>query len=316
MKFRILLFIVIILLSNITSSFAFWMWTPETNKWVNPKYSVKDTPSEQLTFALSFRESKEYKEAIKEFEKLIKHYPKAREAPEAQYYIGLCFEDQGALFEAFKAYQKVVEQYPFSERAAEIVHKQYDIGLKLLEGAQGRNKVVSALSGTNYNVIEIFQTVIKNAPYGELAPLAQYKIGLYLMENRLYQEARDEFEKVINDYPQSEWVKAAKYQIAVADSQRSTDVQYDQKITQSAVEEFKDFLEVYPEAELSLQAKGEISKLREKKAENNFVVAQYYEKRKNYKAAKIYYQMIVDEYKDSKWAKKALSKIQEVSQKE
>ena len=27
---------------------AFWMWTPETNKWINPKYAVKDTPQEQL----------------------------------------------------------------------------------------------------------------------------------------------------------------------------------------------------------------------------------------------------------------------------
>ena len=35
-------------------SSAFWVWTPETNKWVNPKFAVKDTPREQLEYALAF----------------------------------------------------------------------------------------------------------------------------------------------------------------------------------------------------------------------------------------------------------------------
>jgi len=34
---------------------AFWVWTPETNKWVNPKYSVKGTPQEQLEVGLVFK---------------------------------------------------------------------------------------------------------------------------------------------------------------------------------------------------------------------------------------------------------------------
>ena len=91
-------------------SIAFWVWTPETNKWINPKYAVKDTPQEQLEVGLSFYESKEYKEAIREFKKLIKHYPRALQAPEAQYHIGLCLEEQEAIFKAFKEYQVVIDQ--------------------------------------------------------------------------------------------------------------------------------------------------------------------------------------------------------------
>jgi len=317
MQIRIFLLLVILIttLSWTSAGHAFWVWTPETNKWVNPKYAVKDTPSEQLQFALGFYEAKEYKEAIRELKKLIKHFPRAREAPDAQYYIGLSLEEQEQLFDAFKGYQVVIDKYPFSERSAEIVKRQYDIGVKLLEGEDRKSKFMESLKGTNYNVIEIFKTVIKNAPYGDYAPLAQYKMGLYLMENHLFQEARDEFEKVLNDYPDSEWAKAAKYQIAITDARRSSGAQYDQKITQAAVEEFEDFLEIYPDAELSKKAKEQIRKLREKEAENNFVIAQFYEKRKNYKASKIYYQIVVDDYKNSSWAKKALTKIVEVSEK-
>jgi len=309
----ILIFLSVLSLSQ--PSFAFWVWTPETNKWENPKFSVKDTPSQQLELGLSLYAEKEYKEATREFKKLIKHYPRAHEAPEAQFYIAKILQDQNQIFEAFKEYQVVVDKYPFSERSADIVKIQYDIGETLLKGLGERNKIIDTLAGADYNVIDVFKTVIKNAPYGQLAAPSQYKIGLYLLEKKLYQEARDEFEKVMNDYPESEWAKAAKYQIAVTDSQRSVSAEYDQKITGAAVEEFEEFLDENPDAELSKEAKSQIMQLREKEAKNNFVVAQFYEKQKNYQAAKIYYQTIVDDYKDSTFSTKALQKIQELTQK-
>ena len=304
------------LLSVSSKPMGFWVWTPETNKWINPKYAVKDTPKEQLEVGLGLYEAKECKEATQEFRKLIKYYPRARQAPEAQYHIGLCFEEQGEIFKAFKEYQVVIDKYPFSELAVDIVQKQYDIGVQLLENANNRGKFIDALSGADYNVIDVFKTVIKNAPYGDLAAPSQYKIGLYLQEKQVYQEARDEFEKVVNDYPDSEWSKAAKYQIAHVDAKRSTDAQYDQKITQAAVDEFDDFVEMYPDAELSEQAKEQIYHLREKEAENSFVVAQFYEKQKNYKAAKIYYQVVVDDFESSSWASESLKKIREMGTKE
>lgn len=295
---------------------AFWVWTPETNKWVNPKYAVKETPEEQMQAGLDLYNAKEYKEAVREFQKLLKHYPRARQAPDARYHIGLCLEAQGQSYQAFKQYQEVIDKYPFSELAAEIVRRQYDIGLKLLEGGNSGGKFMAAFAGTEYNVVDVFRAVIKNAPYGDLAAPAQYKIGLFLQEKGLYQEARDEFEKVMNDYPDSEWAKAAKYQIAMADAQRSPGAQYDQKTTQAAIEEFNEFVKVYPDSELSSQAKAEIRRLREKEAENNFMAARFYEKQKNYKAAKIYYQIVADDFGNSSWAAKALNKIREMSAKE
>ena len=301
---------------RLSNGFAFWVWTPETNKWVNPKYAVKDTPQEQLKVGMDLYQEKEYKEAIREFEKLIKHYPRARQAPDAQFTIGRCYEDQGGLYRAFKEYQIVVDKYPFSELSADIVQKQYDIGIRLLDGESKGNGFLGVFTGSEYDVIDVFKAVIKNAPYGDLAAPAQYKIGLYLLEKRLYQEARDEFEKVINDYPDNEWAKAAKYQIAMTDAERSTGAEYDQKVTQAAIEEFNDFVETYPEAELSQEAKEQIRDLREKEAANSYQVAQFYEKQKNYKAAKIYYQAVVDDFGNSSWSSKALNKIREMSGKE
>ncbi len=295
--------------------FAFWVWTPETNKWVNPKYAVKETPAEQLQYALTLYEAKEYNDARRELGKLINHYPRAREAADAQYYVGRSWEDQGKLREAFENYQMVIDKYPFSERSAEIVERQYHIGLKLLEGEGRRSEFSQAFSGVNDDIVNIFEAIIKNAPYGNLAAPSRYKIGLYSLENNMFKEARDEFEKVINDYPDSEWAKAAKYQIAVSDAQRSSDAPYDQRVTQTAVEEFRKFVEHYPEAELSDAAKKQIQELRNREAESQFQIARFYEKRKEYGAARIYYQTIAEEFKNSSWAADALRKIRELNQK-
>lgn len=300
-----------------SNTFAFWIWTPETNKWVNPKYDVKETPELQFNFAKGFYDTKDYKKAVAEFEKLIRSYPKAKEAAEAQFYIGLSLEGQEKPYEAFKGYQKVIDKYPFSDRFPEVVEKQYHIGEFLLNGG-GKSKksaLMTTLLGGEYDVIDIFRTVIKNAPYGKYSAPSQYKIGLYLSEKELYQEARDEFEKVVNDYPSSEWVKAAKYQIAMVDSKRSTKAAYDQEITKAAVEEFKDFAKTYPDAELSKQAQEHIGSLREKEAENNFLVAKFYEKQKDYDSAEIYYKAILSHYQDTSWAGQATEKLRVLAQK-
>ena len=65
----IILYILIILIFAPTNCNSFWIWTPESNKWGNPKYSVKETPAEQLDFSLGFYEEKSYEEAIKELKK-------------------------------------------------------------------------------------------------------------------------------------------------------------------------------------------------------------------------------------------------------
>jgi outer membrane protein assembly factor BamD len=314
MSFKaIRLFIAVVAASCVlfpASARAFWIWTPETGKFINPKYSVKDTPMEQLEVAKHFFDQKDYDAAIKEFRKLVKNYPKAREAAEAQYYIGMAQETVGNYYEAYKSYQVVIDKYPFSERAAEIVERQFNIAISIMEGKYNKNKWVQVVSGGDYQVIEIFRQVIKNAPYGKRAGEAQYKIGLYLKEKHLYQEARDEFEKTINDYPNTEWAKAAKYQIAMTDSLRAPNIQRNQQTTSTAANEFKDFIDQHPDTDLSSKAKDQLKKLRESEAENSFLVAEFYAKQKNFKAARIYYNEIIDEYGDTAWSKKALERIQ------
>jgi len=292
---------------------AVWIWTPETGKFINPKWAVKPTPGDQLEFAQSFKDQGNCKKAMAEFKKLIRAYPRAKEAPEAQYFTGQCLEEMTKPYEAYQAYQLVIDKYPFSERAAQIVGLEYTIANHLLEN-KGRSKWAETVVGSDDRVIEILRTVIKDAPYGKYAAISQYKIGLYLKEKGMYQEARDEFEKTMNDYPNSEWAQASKFQIAMADTSRASDAQHEQKVTSVAMEEFNEFVKTHPDSQLTPQAKEQMSRLKDREAENNFVIAKFYEKQKNFKAARIYYKEVADNYADTSWGPKALAQLKMIGE--
>jgi len=285
---------------------ADWIWTPETGKFINPKWAVKPTPEDQLEYSQSFRDQGNCKKAIAEYKKLIRAYPRAKEAPEAEFFIGQCLEDMVKPYEAYQAYQLVIDKYPFSERAAQIVSLEYNIANHLLEN-KGRSKWAETVVGSDDRVIEILRTVIKDAPYGKYAAISQYKIGLYLKEKGLYQEARDEFEKTMNDYPNSEWAQASKFQIAMADTSRASDAQHEQKVAGIAMDEFNEFVKTHPDSELTPEAKAQMARLKDKEAENNFVIAKFYQKQKNLKAARIYYKEVIKNYADTSWGPKALA---------
>jgi outer membrane protein assembly factor BamD len=295
-----------------TPAHAFWIWTPESGKWVNPKYSVKQTPAEQLAYANEFFELRKYEEALREYKKLLKNYSKAREAAQAQFGIARTWEVMKKYWRAVEEYQKVVDRYPFSDLGPTVVERQYTIANLFLEGKTKDREFAQSLLGTDYKIPDVFIKVIKNDPYGPYAPASQYKIGLFHLEKKEYQEARDAFEKTVNDYPDSKWAESARYQIAVADAKRSVGAQYDQKTTTIAVQGFEDYVKANPDSQLSDSAKAQISQLRLKEAENNFVVGEYYWKTKKYRSAKLYWQTVVADYADTPWAVKAEEKLKTI----
>jgi outer membrane protein assembly factor BamD len=290
------------------SAHSYWIWTPKTGKWINPKTAVKQSPKEQFDSAKAFLDEKNYDEAKKEFVKLIKNYPKSFEASESQFYLGLIEEEQGNLYESYQAFQKVIDKYPFTARIQEVIEREFNIAERFMSGE--KRKALGVALPVDNPAIEIYTKVIENSTYGPLAPKAQYKLGLILKNLMRYYEAEDAFDKVITNYPNSEWVEASKYQIALCRAAVSKSPDYDQAAAQEAKQKFEEFVQSHPDAVLSREAEKKISELEEKEAESSYNTARFYEKQKEYSSAKIYYEDIIDNHPDSPWAVKALERVQ------
>ena len=300
--------LIIIFALSINSAYPFWIWTPKTGKWTNPKTAVRPTPKEQFDFAKSLYDIKNYEETKREFKKLLKSYPKALEAAESQYYLGLIEEALGNLYEAYLVYQKVIDKYPFSERIQEVIEREYKIAEAFMTGE--KRKTLGVTLPVENPAIEIFNKVIENSTYGPLAPKAQYKLGLVLKSLMRYYEAEEAFNKVISNYPDSEWVEAAKFQIASCRQAVSRGPDYDQGATKEAKQKFEEFVKEHPDAVLSRDAEKNIDQLKEQEAQSNYNIGRFYEKQKEYGAAKVYYNDAIKNYPNSAWAAKSLERLQ------
>ncbi|MBU1869444.1 MAG: outer membrane protein assembly factor BamD, partial [Candidatus Omnitrophica bacterium] len=261
-----------------------------------------------------FYDQKKYEEALREFKKLLKAYPKSAEAAESQYYMGRIEEDQGKLYEAYQAYQKVIDKYPFSERIQEVNEREFKIAESFMSGE--KRKAMGMTLPVENPAIEIFTKVIENSTYGPLAAKAQYKLGLVLKGVARYYEAEDAFDKVIKNYPDSEWVEPSKFQIASCRAAVSRSPDYDQGAASEAKEKFEEFVREHPDAVLSREAEKNIQELKDQEAASNFNIARFYEKQKAYESAKIYYNEVINNYSESPWAAKAVERLKIVEKME
>ena len=317
MKLKLSLILIILfsyLLLNSSYCFSYWIWTPQTKKWINPKYAPKDTPKEQLLYAMDLFEAGEHRKALEEFRKLISFYKRSEAAAEAQYYIGRCHEALGNPYHAFEAYQGVIENYPFSQRIDEIIKREYGIGERLYEGEKVKFAGLT-FKATPEQIIEIYKKVVSNAPYSEYAPMAQYRIGQLYKRLHFYKEALEAFQKIVRDYPDSDITDEAEFQVAICASAGSSSSAYDQRLTAEAIKKFEEFARKHPDSELVREARKEKSDLLEKKASSLYGIAQFYEKRKRYKSAIIYYEDIVNNFSDASTAPLAMERAEALKRK-
>lgn len=292
---------------------AFWIWTPKTKKFVNPKYAAKDTPGKQFKWAMQFFEEKDYKRAAEEFTRLVTHFKDSDLAPEAQYYAGRSYEEQDKFYPAFSAYQKTIDTYPFTERIDEIIEKEYNLGNELYKKHGGilmGKEIITDLE----RAVEIFRAVKKNAPFGEYADQAQFMIGECYKKSGLYDEAKGVFQKLIDEYPHSALVDKTQYEVAQCTYLASLKPDYDQELTDEAIKEFKKIAKDKEDSLTLKKAKDAVFLLENKKAQSLFDTAKFYEKQKRYKSAGIYYRELLNKYSRSPFCKPARERLKDIAE--
>ncbi|MBI4003914.1 MAG: tetratricopeptide repeat protein, partial [Candidatus Omnitrophica bacterium] len=178
---------------------AAWVWTPQTG-WIGPAGAVKDSPEEQLVFAIAFFDRQDWDRARLEFRKLLKAYRQSREAAEAQYYLGRCEEERRDYYKAFREYRKTIQTYPSTARFEEILQREYQIGNEFLAGKKRKVFGTAAVLPARDKAVEIFQAIVEDGPFSEHGQLAQYKLGLAHLALKDYEAAVGALEQVISRY--------------------------------------------------------------------------------------------------------------------
>lgn len=151
-----------------------------------------------------------------------------------------------------------------------------------------------------------FKIITLNFPGSTVSDRAQFYLGECHYNLKEYILASAEYQKLTRIFPNSEYVDDARYKIAMSNYQLSPKYSLDQTNTQKAIEEFQRFLEDYPNSDLVPEANKYMTKCREKLARKDYENAESYRKRRLYTAAIKYYDHVLDNYYDTKYAEKAL----------
>ncbi|OGW80030.1 MAG: hypothetical protein A2Z83_07565 [Omnitrophica bacterium GWA2_52_8] len=287
---------------------AYWVWSPEKGEFVNPEGEGKNAAEHLYDYAMQFFNEKNWDEAIKQFESLLAKYPSAPISSEAQYRLGIVYEEKSDYFKAFEVYKKLVESYPQSERFNEVIEREFRIGNLFLSGQKAKFMGVAILPALP-KAIEVFQHIAKNAPYGEFGDRAQFHLGVAYKEAKQFENSVEAFQALIDQYPQSELVPQARYQIAESSYMRSSREFRDQRALDDAMKQVDRFLTHHPDSPTSEKAARIRQVIDEKNAEKNYSIGQYYEKSDYLHSAIIYYSDVAARYPHTKWGEKSAQRL-------
>ena len=290
------------------AAYAQWTWTPQTGRFVNVKRLPKETAELQIEFARGFLVKGDHGRAWRETNKFFEFYRKDPLADQNQFLRGEIRMAEEKWVEAAKEFQLVISKYAGTALYDEVIAKQYEIGDKLYALGQAKikkNFLHFFKKRPFRKAIEVYSMVINNQPFTDAAAEAQYKIGLCRHTRKDYTEAAFEYKRVIEDYSTSEWVDEACHGLAECYCESAHGPQYDQGPSKLAVEAIDDFRRRYPDDERNSKLDEKRAAMRERIAAQHMETAKYYEKRREFDAARIYYELLARDFTDTPLAEKA-----------
>jgi len=278
---------------------------------------IKARAKDQLEVAKQAFEKKDYSLAMRAARRTVSQWPLSDYAPEAQYLLGRCYEAKGNGEKAFKEYQKLLEKYPKIQNYEEIVKRQYEIANSYLGGKWFRLFGLVPLYPSMEKTADMYEKILKNAPYADFAPEAQMKIGVaqekkkdLFIKNPDYEAAVKAYEKAADRYHDRPKAAAdALFNAGLAYYKQARAAEYDQNISAKAIATFSDFIDLYPTDSRVQEAVKMRAAMQTERARGYFEIARYYERRKFYTAAEIYYNETVNAASTSPYALEALKRI-------
>lgn len=258
---------------------------------------VRTRAKDQLIVAQDAFDKKDYGLALKAARRVVSVWQLSDYSPQAQYLVARCYEERGYYEKAFKEYQKLLDQYPNTVQFEEVLKRQYEIAGRFLGGEWFRAwDIIPVPFYTSMDkTAELYDKVVKNGPYSEIAPQAQLKIGEARLKESNFVEAVKAYERAADRYNDRPKIAAeALFHQALAYQKQAATAQYDQSAASQAIASFEDFMSIYPNDPRVAEAQKHILDLKTEQARGSFDNAEFYEKHGKPAAAKIYYSDVVN----------------------
>ena len=265
---------------------------------------------ELMNKARASEESGHLSSALSSYQRVVKRYGSSVYAAEALYRSGNILQKRRQYYKAFDSYQSLLVLYPNSDKFNQVVGEQYRIASALMEGK--RSYFWGWFPGfkNRERSVQYMEQIVANAPYSDYAPLSLMNAARGYQKLGGHEEAIDALDRMINNYPQSLLAPDAYIQLAKTHASLVDGPEYDQTSTKDAATYFEDFIILFPnDPNVATAAKGQ-AKMKTVLAESKITMGDFYfYHRKNWVAAKVFYNEAITAYPESPVAEKAKKRL-------
>jgi outer membrane protein assembly factor BamD len=279
----------------------------EVAKWQRAR--AKD----QLDVAQQAFDKHNYGLALRAAHRVIRVWPLSDYAPSAQYLMGRCFEATGRDEQAFNVYQVIIEKYPRSTEYEDVLWRQYQIANRFLGGQWFKLWGYIPLYPSMDQTAGMFNKIVQNGPYSDVAPHAQLCIGAAREKQKDYPEAVKAYEIAADRYHSQPAIASDAFFLeSVSYQKQAQTAEYDQGTAGKAIAAFTDFITLYPDDKRVPEAQKAVVVLKAEQVRGNYEIAQFYEKGKKWNGALVYYNEVLQLDPNSTYAAQARERIQAI----
>ena len=147
--------------------------------------------------------------------------------------------------------------------------------------------------------IELLKTYVANNGGSADVDAALYLLGECYLRSKEFASAALEFERLVRDYPESDSSGSASFRLGEAFWGQSRGPDFDQEYTLKALGQWQSYLRGYPGHWLNAQARGRVFTARTRLATKLVNTGNLYLKLRLIKPARVYFQLVVNEYADT-----------------
>lgn len=221
------------------------------------------------------------------YQSIVKQYPFTPSGAEAAYQNALIIRHTGRLDDAFEAFQNFLNDHRGSPRFNEAIEQQFELAEEAKGGKRQRGLLLIPMKMNSSEVIGFYEKIIRNAPFGKYAPLAQFNIGEIYQDLKEKDKAVSAYQKVVENYPGTSQAAEAQFRIGSISNiaaQRSEDASN----LLTARDALRTYIASNPGGERKQETEQILAQVNTAEANQSLTIARFYKRTGKTKAAAIY----------------------------
>lgn len=226
--------------------------------------------------------------AKSQYDAIVKQYPFTVAASEAAYASALITRANSDVNDSFDAFQKFIDGYRSSARFNDALQQQYELAEEARGGRKQRALLVLPVKMGGEDLIKLYQQIIKNAPFGKLAPLSQFSIA------EIYQDLGEKsksvlaYQTVVDNYPNTKQASEAQFRIGSISNVAASRSQ-DKSNLVATRDALTTYMTTNPKGDRAGEAEVILQQVNAAEATQSLAVGKFYQRIGKTKAAAIYF---------------------------